>query len=1070
MSTSRSSDIRAHLHEIIGHPLSDAQWDAVSAPPEPAAIVAGAGSGKTTVMSARVLWLVLEGLAEPDQILGLTFTTKAAGELLGRTRDGLRAAAALGLLRSDLTASAAYEPAVSTYHAFAANLLADHGIRLGLEPHSRILAEGAREELALQVLRSTSLPLASLGSSPTALLQALLSLDDELAELDISPQAVRGHAIELIVSLEEQADRQKIGTEMLQTARVRAALCGLVEEFRAMKADRQVLDFADQTRRALELARTMPDVVTAVRRQFRFVLLDEYQDTSVAQRILMQRLFGDGHPVTSVGDPCQAIYEWRGASVDNIDRFPEHFPVVRGGARRNATRYPLAENRRSAAAILELANEVAAPLRRVHAGVEPLLPAAEGRGPGAVRCALLPTYRDEVDWVADQVVELYAAHGSWEGIAILGRKKSVLADIDRELRDRGIPTRVIGIASLLDVPVVAEVRAMCEVLDDPTADAAFLRLLAGPRWRIGPRDLAALGSAAGLDRPGAPANLDEALYRAVLGSDPQERRGLAEVAAQIVRSADDEADPILSKEAVGRLRRLLREIAILRRHVTDSPAELIGRILRMTGLGVEAAIGPRAADNARALSSFREWAARFAIEGPEAAGLSAFLARVRDAERFDVDITFDETASGPAVQLMTVHKAKGLEFPHVIVPGMYDGGFPSSRGRPRWPKNSEAVPWALRDDAPAGLLDFPDRAEGPRDKHYREFIERTREFEELEERRLAYVALTRGERTLIASAHWWGPEQVKPRGPGAYLAEIYQWCLDNGQEVAHWAESPPDDATNPLLVERSVAWPVAVDPRRARARIEAAEAVQAQLREFDVLDIEATEIAPGDALPADPSDRAQVMAWDADIEVLLAEAERQRAPIAVNVPRDLSASALQRMLRDPEAFALDLARPMPREPHPATRRGTALHAWIEGQYAVQTLFDLDDLDAADELDTDPGLDGLKAAFARSPYAIRTPLALEWPFAMSIGGHVVRGRIDAVFRDEQGRIEIVDWKSGGRGGLDDLQLAIYRLAWAQAHEIALEEIDAAFFLVSTGEVVRPAGLVDRAELERILNDR
>ncbi|MEK9664238.1 MAG: ATP-dependent DNA helicase [Candidatus Nanopelagicales bacterium] len=1054
-----TGDSREHLEAILGHPLSDAQWDAVTAPAAPGAIVAGAGSGKTTVMSARVLWLVLEGYAEPDQVLGLTFTTKAAGELLGRTRSGLSAAAALGLLSGDAVMSAAYEPSVSTYHSFAANLLTDHGIRLGLEPHSSVLTEGAREALALHVLRSTSLPLAGLGSSPATLLESMLGLDDELAELDIEPQTLLSHSTDLIAALESLPSRQNIGDDMLNAARVRAALCGLVEEFRAVKAERQVVDFADQIRRALELVRTMPDVVAQVRRQFPFVLLDEYQDTSVAQRILMQRLFGDGHPVTSVGDPCQAIYEWRGASVDNIDRFPDHFPVIDGDERRPARRYPLAENRRSAPAILDLANDVAAPLRAVHAGVEPLHAAVDRYGTGTVRCALLPTYRDEIDWVADQVVQLYAAHGTWEGIAILGRKKSMLADIDQELRDRGIPTRVLGIAGLLDVPVVAEVRAILEVLDDPTADAAFLRLLSGPRWRIGPRDLAALGTAAGSDRPAPAADIDEALYRAVLGSDPQERRGLAEVAAEMVRTSDGAELP-LSDEATERLRALLREIAFLRRHASDSPAELIGRILRVTGLGIEAAIGPRAADNARALSAFREWAARFAVEGPEAAGLTAFLARVHDAERFDVDVTFDEVASGPAVQLMTVHKAKGLEFPHVIVPGMYDGGFPSDQGRPRWPKNAKAVPWALRDDAPTALRGFPNLVDGPRDKDHKAYIEASKVLEELEERRLAYVALTRAEQTLITSGHWWGPDQKNARGPGDYLQLIYDWCLSSGQQVDVWAQAPGDDETNPLLDERAVAWPVEPDPRRQQARRWAAGAVLAQM-------VTVADEPPFD----DQAIAAEVASWDADMEVLLAEAARQRAPLAVTVPGDLSASAMIRMRRDPDAFALDLARPMPRQPHPAARRGTALHEWIEGQYAVQTLFDLEDLDAADELTADPVLAELKAAFTRSPYATRVPVALEWPFALSIGGHVVRGRIDAVFRDADGRVEVVDWKSGSsRAGLVDLQLAIYRVAWAEQTGAPLDSIDAAFFLVASGEVVRPQRLADRDELARILGGR
>ena len=159
---------------------------------------------------------------------------------------------------------------------------------------------------------------------------------------------------------------------------------------------------------------------------------------------------------------------------------------------------------------------------------------------------------------------------------------------------------------------------------------------------------------------------------------------------------------------------------------------------------------------------------------------------------------------------------------------------------------------------------------------------------------------------------------------------------------------------------------------------------------------------------------------------------------------------------------------MPRRPHPAARLGTALHSWIEGQYAVQTLFDLEGLDAADDLDTDLELAELRAAFLKTPYAARAPLAVEEPFALSVGGRVVRGRIDAVFSAEGGRVEVVDWKSGGRGSVSDLQLAIYRLAWADLSGLPLERIDAAFVLVRSGEVIRPERLLDREDVERLLS--
>ena len=1046
------SESRAAVESVLGHPLSDEQWAAVSSPAEPSAIVAGAGSGKTTVMSARVLWLVMEGLALPDEVLGLTFTTKAAGELLTRTRRLLLRADREGLLPEGLADSGAIEPAISTYHSFASRLLRDHGVRLGLEPDAVVLADGARQVLAARVVRSSALPLADLGRSPVSLIESVLALDDALAELDLEPEGLLAHSTDLIDWLESLPSLQAIGRDMLAAARLRAALCGLVEEFREAKLAEHCVDFADQVRLALTIVRMAPDVRDELRQRYRFVLLDEYQDTSAAQRVLLQQVFAEGHPVTAVGDPCQAIYEWRGASVANIDHFPHHFPRADGAG--PARRYPLVDNRRSAPRILALANDVAGPLRAVHPGVEPLRAAAAGRGPGEVVVALHDTHDEEVAWVCDRVIDLHGRHGSWEGIAVLARTAATLVDVDSELRRRGVPTRLVGAAALLQVPVVAELRALLEVLDDPASDPALVRLLTGPRWRIGLRDLAALGSLspASARAPGGTPDLDAALRLAVLGSDPVDRPSLAET---IEAALATDGDARLSPPAVHRLTRLTAEIRRLRRHIDEPCVDLISRVLRTTGLGVEAGIGPDAADNSRALADFKELAAR--MSRGAGAGLSAFLARLREAERYDESPRRDEIPTGDAVVLMTAHRAKGLEFPHVVIPGMCQAVFPSGRGRDRWPASAAVVPWALHPDAPAHLAAFPDRDSEPRAKDHREFVARSSDAELLEERRLAYVALTRAEHSLTVSGHWWGPSQQRPRGPGPFLQEIRDWCDEHGGHVAVWAPEPPDGATNPAIDARVTPWPAEQDPARAGILRDVAREVRAA-RE--------TPVHMPDPLGGD--ERALVDSWDSDIVALLEEARRARAPIAVRVPDDLSATALVQLAQDPDAYALDLARPMPKRPHPAARLGTELHSWIEGQYAVQTLFDLEELDAADDLDTDLDLAALRAAFRRTPYAARAPLAVEEPFALAIGGRVVRGRIDAVFASADGGVEVVDWKSGGRGSLSDLQLAIYRLAWSQIAAVPLEQIDAAFVLVRTGEVVRPERLLDRVDVERLLS--
>lgn len=473
---------------------------AIGAPLEPAVIVAGAGSGKTTVMAARVVWLVGSGAVRPEQVLGLTFTNKAAGELAERVRTALLRA---GVLEDDEDSLG--EPEISTYHAFAGRLLKEHGLRLGIEPDVRLLADATRFQLAARVLRHSRGPYPALTGAFSGLVAELIALDSELAEHLVEPARLRDFDRELL----DHAATVKLSNDDLRaipvTARARLELLDLVEEYRRRKQSANLMDFGDQIAASARLAQQRPEVGALLREQFEVVLLDEYQDTSVAQRLMLAGLFGSGtgHPVTAVGDPCQAIYGWRGASVANLDDFPRHFPRRDGTP---AHRFSLSENRRSGGRLLAFANQLATPLREMHAGVEALRPAPGAEVDGFVRCALLPTHADEVDWLADRIAHLTATGTAPGRIAVLCRSGSAFPDIHAALVAREVPVEVVGLGGLLQLPEVADLVAVCEVLQDPTANASLVRLLIGPRWRIGPRDLALLGRrAAALVRTGRPA-------------------------------------------------------------------------------------------------------------------------------------------------------------------------------------------------------------------------------------------------------------------------------------------------------------------------------------------------------------------------------------------------------------------------------------------------------------------------------------------------------------------------------------------------------------------------------------
>ncbi|WP_435974155.1 UvrD-helicase domain-containing protein [Streptomyces sp. Qhu_M48] len=1128
------------LKELLGIPFTPEQTACITAPLAPQVVVAGAGSGKTTVMAARVVWLVGTGQVAPEQVLGLTFTNKAAGELAERVRTALVRA---GVTDPDVIDpdNPPGEPRISTYHAFAGQLLTDHGLRIGLEPTSRLLADATRYQLAARVLREAPGPYPALTRSFPTLVTDLLALDAELAEHLVRPEQLHAYDSELLTAL---ADTRLSNAELRkipEAATARRELLDLVVRYRAAKRSRDLLDFGDQIARSAELATTRPEVGEILREEFRVVLLDEYQDTSVAQRLLLSGLFGQatggratGHAVTAVGDPCQAIYGWRGASVANLDDFPEHFPHRDGTP---ADRYSLSENRRSGGRLLDLANGLAAPLRAMHAGVEALRPAPGAEADGSVRIALLPTHAEEIDWLADSLAHLVRTGREPGEIAVLCRTATDFPALHAALVARDVPVEVVGLSGLLHLPEIADLVAVCEVLQDPGANAALVRLLTGPRWRIGPRDLALLGRRARLlvHRGGDDPDPEQRLAAAVEGVDPAEVVSLADALDTFLDSGGAADDGLaFSAEARVRFARLAAELRSLRGSLADPLMDVLHRVLSATGLEVELSASPHAlaARRRETLGHFLDIAAGFASLDGEAS-LLAFLGFLRTAVQFEKGLDNALPGGENTVKVLTAHKSKGLEWDVVAVPGLVTGQFPSARARESWTSQPQVLPHALRGDA-----DTLPGIDTWNAKSLAAFKNEMRDHQHTEELRLGYVTFTRPRSLLLGSAHWWGPSQKKPRGPSDFLQALYDHCAAGHGDIETWAEEPEEDARNPTLAaaDHDRAWPLPLDAESFERRRKAAEQVMTRLwalapqegahhpaataptttapapqdphgqdphgqdpwpdEEEPVWD-EDEEALPedihADAVPAPrqeseppppepdedlaPEDARTIASWDRDLTALTTELRRARATTRdVLLPAYLSASQVLRLAADPDGFAQELARPMPKAPQPAARRGTRFHAWVESRFEELPLPFLgpDELPGGEEFAGEPeilderDLDELKEAFARTPYAHRTPYRVEVPVHLSLAGRVVRGRIDAVYRDpESGAYEIVDWKTSRVRTADPLQLAIYRLAWAERHGLAPEDVAAAFVYVRTGEVARPARLPGRAELEALL---
>ncbi|OAA24911.1 DNA helicase-2 / ATP-dependent DNA helicase PcrA [Frankia sp. EI5c] len=1102
------------LRDLLGVPYTDEQLAAATAPLEPAVVIAGAGSGKTSVMAARVVWLVATRQVEPGRVLGLTFTNKAAAELAGRVRLALRRAAEQtgrdgwgppggggrsggqhggheqqgheqqgheqqggpgwggaggrfdGGAGETPMPAVTDEPTISTYHAYAGRLVGEHALRLGLEPDTRMLVAAARYQLAARVVRTHGGRVEALTRSMAALVADLVALDGELSEHLVSADDLMAFDADLfeqaLAAVAEAARRT--GTKGLRrelrriaaTARARRELAALVADYRAARRAREVLDFGDQVTFAARLAGRVPPVGEAERARFGVVLLDEYQDTSVAQRTMLAGLFGGGHPVTAVGDPCQAIYGWRGASVANLDNFPDHFPRADGAP---AARYRLSVNQRSGGRLLVLANDVAAPLRARHHVVE-LRPRADVVAAGRTLVALHASWAEEVTWVAARLAELAAAGERPGNMAVLVRARSDVRALHTALTAAGLPVEVVGLAGLLDLPEVTEVVTVLEVLDSPIANAALVRLLTGPRVRLGPRDLAALGRRArGLLAAGGPAGgrrgaaaagtggaVVDPLAEAVAGVDP----------CDVVALADALADPGDELSAAGRERviGLAAELAALRAHVSDGLLDLLNRVISTIGLDVEISASPKAVAARRRenLASFLDVAADFDDpDGPNSlTSFLAFLGAAREHER-GLDITGPTGAD--AVALMTVHRAKGLEWEVVAVPDLSRAVFPDLTVRDRWTTSPGVLPTPLRGDAD----ELPSYTVSDSKAALATFTDDCRDYQEREERRLAYVAFTRAKSVLLGSGHWWGPTQRSRRGPSVFLTELRDHAEAGHGNVDVWTPEPPPGGNPDLAVPAEFEWPMPYEPVAYARRQQAASAVREAL---DLLRAGQAP-APDDLAGMTPRERALLAEFDREAALLLAEERAARAPFReVAIPTSLTASEIVRMRADPAEFARELARPVPRRPVPQARRGTRFHAWVEEVFDQRPLIDVDDLpDAADagSLD-DHDLAGLQDAFLAGPYGGRRPFAVEAPFEVMIGGRAVRGRIDAVYDLGDGRWEVVDWKTGSEPA-DPVQLAVYRVAWARVRGVGVADVDAAYFYVTSGQVVRPPLLAE-----------
>jgi len=763
------------IAEALGLPTPTPQQQAViEAPLRPAIVVAGAGSGKTETMANRVVWLLANGHVRVPEILGLTFTRKAAGELALRIRARIEQLVASGV--TDVEFDPFEAPEVATYNAFANAIFRENALLIGREPESAVLSEASAWQLARRLV--------------------VTSTDDRLVELDRSVEAVTSAVVALSRALSENvADASEVERMVDQFGRiaelptgngrikelyscVRSAvdavgslppLLDLARAFADEKRWRGFVEYSDQVALALSVCERLPEVVADYRRRFRVVLLDEYQDTSVVQTRLLSTLFA-GQPVMAVGDPHQSIYGWRGASAANLGRFSADFTAdftgertaERTGSEGGADEYALSTSWRNPTRVLDAANVLVAPLTAASpVPVEQLQP-RPGAAAGELSAVFEQTVAEEADTVARWLGERLRERdgdGVPPSAAMLCRSLKKIDVFTAALARHGIPYDVLGLGGLLEQPVIADLVSALRVMHDPTAGSELIRLLTGAKWRVGVKDIAALRGVASwlAERDHRYQKLDpelrDRLRRSVAG---EESASLVDALDFVVEAPDGHGRlEGFSVAGLERMRDAGRRLDHLRSRAGLDLLDLVTLVQQELLLDIEVAANETAQLGQASLDAFAEQVASY-LAADDQATLGSFLSWLAEAEQRDNLAPRSEEPEPGTVQILTIHGAKGLEWDVVAVPRLVEGELPGPpQSRKGWLAFGQ-LPNEFRGDSAELPVIAWRTAETQKDVN-----ESIVAFEEEnlarhldEQRRLIYVAVTRARRRLLLSGSY----------------------------------------------------------------------------------------------------------------------------------------------------------------------------------------------------------------------------------------------------------------------------------------------------------------------------
>lgn len=1138
--------------KTLEHQPTEEQREVIVSEDQAIAVIAGAGSGKTATMAQRIVWHIVNGNVRPDEVLGLTFTTKAAGELAERVEAQLAHAARSGLMpradaeqvtadsgqhkgeeseleESDAVAGHTHDemaqPTISTYNSFAASIAASYSMLIGEDPRARLITDAERWQIMRDIVSSLdteSQEYADLkGWVANTVVDRALTLAGELISNGVTTRELREvlteerDAVQKVKDAKVARGTHTDASRATQTEPGRAlgainkrlALCTLIDSYLAYKKEHSVIEFADQVDRANRILKAVPDQVGELVGHYKLILLDEYQDTSSQQAEFLYNAFSDAWSVCAVGDPNQAIYSWRGASAAALSDFMDRFRVAK-----NLT---LSTAFRNGSQILDAANALTqGKLSYPSMTVKKLTP-RPGAGDGDVRHIHRTFCDDSYAAMADQFAGLFddarveisqriergetdPAKLTFPTAVVLCRKRSYIELTAQALENRGVPFEIVGGEALIEKPEVRLLRSFLGLVAVPDRNDLLVPIFT--HFAMGTKDLRALGEfAKTLARRARKEHSARQEQAADRESNPARveidiRPSLVEAIDSLASAPEGMSDAGYARlKHISSLLRGIRERAHLSvpdliTHTIDAlDLPFYARSRRDGGARVEGALGAfvrmaaqYVSDNPRAsLKGFVEWID--AVEEHENTGEGEVSG---DAQFLMTEEVVPESG---VVQIMTIHGAKGLEWDIVAVPDMKYKGFDAHSPDSAWQLNASALPFPLRADrAHLPYFSFADRIPAyasvtPHDKapileeFYRYLSGPLRAHYAAEQRRLAYVAVTRPRDTLIVCSY-----DLVDETKAARALEDLARRVDS-----ELAEGPIDFATMPqntFIMDMSEVLnpdpnndPVLVGGDLERLKLEAEEdegGVWAEI--FDPatkrwpVDIDRrldrSASPPTRQLAADDVSRI-VARWRDEAQALIHEANASTTPGVLS--RDyLTASDVVKLAADPESFVRDQRRPIPQRPSRAARTGTFVHEAIAHHYDAPLTLDVDSvadpeempIDSASEL-TDAVRERLLDRFHSSPYAACPKISIEEGVDIELGGMPIRCVIDAVL-DTSGLeghppVTIIDWKTGRRPHPDQLesrqyQLALYRLAWSTAKGMPLEDIGAAFYYLGENE--------------------